>query len=345
MNEWRSIFEGEMSRAWSIFTCPFDHPTIMFRKAFFDDNNLRYDETYSHAEDWDLWLRAFDKGMKVGCIEEELTYHRWHSGGAGQTEKNTEMMCDLVRRNFGKLGVTVSEDLLSILSPWQGKLSEANLSRIELVFQETLQKNASSKLYDQQCLYKAFSIRLSEAKTGVMPRELWRPLDSIQLEHTFIHYEGKAENLLRQMIKRIIRPLYRPIRNRFEMRIRNTENIVTSLHENNYQLTKSIEALSEQLQSLERVVSNVYINQINDRSDAIVQTEKLIRQVSEMTNWIGQIDRNSNNVFKQLFEHTSALNDRLRDDIQGGNQEKKFWDCQNFANAVLEKKVFLIGVS
>ncbi|EHL15449.1 hypothetical protein HMPREF9629_01838 [Peptoanaerobacter stomatis] len=169
MNEGRKVFEGEMSKAWSIFTCPFDHPTIMFRKDFFINNNLFYDENRRFVEDWELWLRAFDKGMKVGCIHEVLMYHRWHNGSAGQSNKTVDMMDELVEQNFLKLDIKIPKDIIQIIRPWNGKVSEENYFKLENIFDTAIRNNYDFKIYDDKSLLHVFSIRLFEAKTGTLP--------------------------------------------------------------------------------------------------------------------------------------------------------------------------------
>lgn len=72
-------------------------------------------------EDWELWLRAFEKGMTVGCIHEVLLYHRWHNGSAGQTEASSRRMKEIVQDNFRRLGVEIPEELVSVFCPWWGR--------------------------------------------------------------------------------------------------------------------------------------------------------------------------------------------------------------------------------
>lgn len=65
------------------------------------NNDLFYDEQRGYVEDWELWRRAFEKGMTVGCIHKVLFYHRWlNTGSAGQTSKTVDMMRELVQKNF-----------------------------------------------------------------------------------------------------------------------------------------------------------------------------------------------------------------------------------------------------
>ncbi len=250
MNQKRISFDGEMSRAWSIFTCPFDHPTIMYRKQFFLDNNLFYDETRGYVEDWELWLRAFDKGMTVGCIHEVLFYHRWRNGSAGQAGKTIEMMRDLIQNNFGKLGVEISKEDLAFVGPWNGKTSESESERLQELFDQTLKNNAIRKLYDQKCLLKIFSLRMKEAKTGVLP-EIWMPL-TVGEPSPQQSGEWKPEQpgMFKRVLKKLLKPLYQPVRHRFEDRIINIERMTSELQAGIRNIQPIISSLKQQQDDL-----------------------------------------------------------------------------------------------
>jgi len=310
MNEGRVIFEGEMSRAWSVFTCPFDHPTIMFRKAFFVDNELFYDEHRSHVEDWELWLRAFDKGMKVGCIQEELTYHRWHTGQAGQSNKTGEMMQELVRLNFQRLGVNVQTTILSALSPWQGKVSDEQYIQIEKIYKEALDNNTKLKLYDHECLYNAFQLRLTEAKTGTIPGI------ATQLNKNTSNFEWTdkpvKQSLARRILKKILMPLYAPFRNRYEYRIMNIERSVYDIQNTIGTLDDSLKINIDSANAIQAKVE--YLGQLvslNESLNSLVNA--VVKNMSDTINEtfpdsIRSVKDDFNTVMKTMFEHVSESN-------------------------------------
>jgi glycosyltransferase involved in cell wall biosynthesis len=57
--------------------CPFGHPTVMFRKQFIIDHNLRYDENFLAAEDYDLWTKMVLVG-EVANMPQNLLLYRSH---------------------------------------------------------------------------------------------------------------------------------------------------------------------------------------------------------------------------------------------------------------------------
>ena len=221
MNDGRVAVEGEMARAWSVLTCPFDHPTLMFRRDFFVNHNLLYDENRGFVEDWELWQRAFRKGMRVGCVHDILLYHRWHNGSAGQTNKTVEMMREMIQTNFKELGVDVCSEDLYLLSPWNGKVATwAEYERLENYFREAVNANAKLKLYDALSLSRAFSMRLSEAKCGTIPE-----LIILRENESCNNHDSTAElatikqgkfHKIKLFLKNLLKPLYQPIRHRFQ---------------------------------------------------------------------------------------------------------------------------------
>lgn len=225
MNERRVSFEGDMAHAWSMLTCPFDHPTVMFRKDFFFDNNLFYDEERGFVEDWELWRRAFAAGMKVGCIHKVLFYHRWmNTGSAGQTNKTVVMMREMIQKNFRELGVEIPTEDLPIMGPWNGRLvNEDDYHKLETYFSEAVANNSRKKLYDAECLQRVFDLRLAEAKTGILPglsEKVAKKRENAEaLPQNYVAEREHKPSFIRRILKRILKPLYQPFRHRYEQPI------------------------------------------------------------------------------------------------------------------------------
>ena len=275
MNEWRMSFEDEMSFAWSLFTCPFDHPTIMFRKEFFFENGLFYDEKRGYVEDWELWRRAFKKGMTVGCIHKVLLYHRWiNNSSAGQSNKTVDMMRELVQKNFAELNVSIPTDDLWMIGPWNGRLdNEEDICKLQGYFQLALENNEKLKIYDQECLIKVFQLRLSEAKTGILPglsrrveneNSILNIWSDSNLPGTEIQVP-KRKNVFFRFLKRILKPLYRPFRWRYEERLISIQDSVWNVggHALNCitKLDDIIEHQEQQMSALTKKLDDIIVYQ------------------------------------------------------------------------------------
>ncbi len=316
MNEGRITLEKEMSHAWSIFTCPFDHPTIMFRKDFFINNQLFYDERRSHVEDWELWLRAYDKGLVVGNINEVLYYHRWYNGQAGQNEKTITMMRELVKKNFAKLNVKLSSDDLLIVAPWQGKISSEKIPRLTAIFNEALENNKKLKLYDQKSLKTVFEYRKEEALTGKLT------------ELVFEHKDQITPSNKPSLKQKILGPLYRPFKRVFYNIM--TEAVNDNLTHQTHQLSQSIEKNSESL--MKDINSYLKKNSQKLKDDTI-------------------LNENLQNI-KENYEHTNSMMNEIENKInllhdQLYDFEKKydFIRDEKLSNLYFAKKIILIGTS
>lgn len=69
-----------------MFRCPVMHPAAMIRKSVLEENNLRYEEAFSPAEDYALWCRLLGK-TKFYNIPEVLFKYRNHKNNTSHRQK------------------------------------------------------------------------------------------------------------------------------------------------------------------------------------------------------------------------------------------------------------------
>ena len=64
-------------KAFLLFGSPFAHPSVMIRKSVLTENQLKYDETFKHAEDYGLWsqLAAFGKMANLDYVGLQYRLH------------------------------------------------------------------------------------------------------------------------------------------------------------------------------------------------------------------------------------------------------------------------------
>ena len=56
---------------------PFAHPSVMMRKSFLDEQELKYGQSeYKFAEDFDLWMRLFKESAVFGNIDDVILKYR-----------------------------------------------------------------------------------------------------------------------------------------------------------------------------------------------------------------------------------------------------------------------------
>ena len=345
MNSGRAMLEGEDSKAWSLLTCPFDHPTIMFRKEFFIKNNLFYDESRHFVEDWELWIRAFDKGMKVGCISEVLYYHRWYNGQAGQNQKTVTMMRDLVRTNFKKLSINLNEKELEIVSPWNGKVSHDDYVKLKKIFNTALKNNKQKKLYNQDSLEKVFNFRLAEAETGVLPYLVF-DVKKDEMEKTSV-VPTKKRNIIKHGIAKICWPVYKVYKNKHSQIVyENTKeignkvlNTYKRLDEVNDNFNNKINDINSKLDLLKEQFNQ---NKIHRRNDKYFQEqfEKLTETIETISKSFEIINQNANKL-EEVIQKSTLISDKIYD----LNQEYNLFNDFLWCNLKHEKKIFLIGTS
>lgn len=89
------VFKIQMSLA----NMPFVHPTVMFRTSFLNKHNLRYDESFRKAQDYNMWVRCLEYG-KLDVLQKVVLDYRIHdnqlsTGSSSQREyaDRTKVMC------------------------------------------------------------------------------------------------------------------------------------------------------------------------------------------------------------------------------------------------------------
>jgi len=115
---WKYAVENNEIRCKHLFNCAIAHPSSIIRKEHLIHQNLRYDSTFKHCEDYDLWVQI-SKFYPLANIAKILLKHRIHPGAVGQQYSSDQFKCaDRVRyrqlREF--LGVTPTEDELRLHS-------------------------------------------------------------------------------------------------------------------------------------------------------------------------------------------------------------------------------------
>lgn len=269
MNEGRYCLEGAYSKAWSIFTCPFNHPTVMFRKNFIIDNSLFYDESRKYVEDWELWERCFDKGMKVGVIHEILYFHRWiNSASAGQTSETARLMCEMTYNNFLRLGIDIRKEDLKYVSPYQGVVPNDVYGRLQKYFSDALESNRILKLYDTKALSYVFNLRLHEARYGSLPDVVIpkAEVNKTEVKSRFVQKRDKVyrkmKDILCPFLWPIIKPVVKPLRHK-RSRIINiqetswkNEGILYDCISKLDTLLKQNEQLSKEIAEIKRELKN-----------------------------------------------------------------------------------------
>jgi glycosyltransferase involved in cell wall biosynthesis len=140
------------------FTVPFIHPSVMVRTDIL--KKYKYNKQALHVEDFDLWLRLANTGLKMANIPEYLLKYRWHDTNISvvnenyQTEKKISVLIpyiqDFIGRNCTEKELELHEFSFRLYHLGQKKkVSEINLNDEKEWFVTLSKRNKEVKKYRQ----------------------------------------------------------------------------------------------------------------------------------------------------------------------------------------------------
>lgn len=80
------------------FSCPLSHPTVMFRRQLFANNGWWYDETKDAAEDYDLWLRLWNRCDMSNIPSPLIDYHYDNIHNASARVNTNAKVYDILKK-------------------------------------------------------------------------------------------------------------------------------------------------------------------------------------------------------------------------------------------------------
>ena len=118
--EWESMGETSIMkppeddasiRFFLIFDAVFPHSSIMFRRNFLEENELRYDPEFRHAEDFELWTRC-SRHMQLANLPEVLLRYHFHADNISNRHREEQVLtADRIRcRYLSDLGLAPTAD-------------------------------------------------------------------------------------------------------------------------------------------------------------------------------------------------------------------------------------------
>jgi glycosyltransferase involved in cell wall biosynthesis len=124
-----------------LFRSPLAHPTVMMRTALVQ--KLRYDRAWEKAEDYDLWERAAEAGLKMTNVPEVLLLYRIHSEQiSSRTVIRQLQQAQEIRRRYWEfvfnsmqLNRMWIDETLKIFAP---PLSDIDMNAVDASFAELL---------------------------------------------------------------------------------------------------------------------------------------------------------------------------------------------------------------
>ncbi|MDR0412224.1 MAG: glycosyltransferase [Dysgonamonadaceae bacterium] len=105
-------------RAFAFFQSPFNHPSVLLRKAVLDQHQLQYPELYYNAEDYGLWIEML-KHTQGHNIPAVLTRYRKHEGSETarddkKIENKIKIVLQLHTRYLNQNGIFLDPDQMQL---------------------------------------------------------------------------------------------------------------------------------------------------------------------------------------------------------------------------------------
>ncbi len=148
----------ENIRAFALFDNPFIHASVMIRQRALERNQLRYDETFVNAEDYDLWSRTFscfpsDNLRRTLLDSREHSQSMMYKAASDMNDK----ACRIVQRSLAVLGLKPDEEDLSFHRQlgtvrWPVSPDRATIDRAENWLLSLILKNRHIGFYDPKAL-------------------------------------------------------------------------------------------------------------------------------------------------------------------------------------------------
>jgi glycosyltransferase involved in cell wall biosynthesis len=162
------------------------HPTVMMRTEWIRRFGLRYDPSFPHAEDWELWQRM-TRYFPLANIPEVLLEYRLNPGGISATkrEDQAKTIRDIYRRSLGALGIEATEDEINLhfaVSSY-GRPSESSdyPFRVERWIERLWEANGKHGLYPEPAFSCVLADRWAHICLATPRSERWRSFNQSRL--------------------------------------------------------------------------------------------------------------------------------------------------------------------
>lgn len=142
------------------------HPSVMIRSQIFREHDLKYDPNAAHAEDYDLWSRAFSI-VHFANLPEVLLYYRVHPANTAKLYSHAQQLARarVHRQLLSRFGLEVSDKDLVL----HGKVANHEYSpdphflmSARAWLEKLLYANRKAHLISQRILLKKISQHWSE---------------------------------------------------------------------------------------------------------------------------------------------------------------------------------------
>jgi len=150
---WKTPKSSSMIKARMIFESSIAHPSVMFKKEIFSQNQLSYEKKYINAEDFALWVKAAEK-LKLSNFQEVLLKYRINNSknNSDYINKQNASKFKIRKNQFKKINLNLGGENgknHQKISDWSKDLELKDLFYIGNWLRKILIKNLKFNYYKQ----------------------------------------------------------------------------------------------------------------------------------------------------------------------------------------------------
>lgn len=157
-------------------SCVVGHPTVMLRRSALQ--NLRYDEDYQAAEDYEFWSRLV-RITQFYNIQESLLQYRIHNSNMSILENSTQInnAKKITGNQLKIIGIentdfNIEQCQILLGAIFKFRLSDDEFRKLVIFANELESQNQQTKFYDKEELHKIVHIQLLEALRKTVNKRL-----------------------------------------------------------------------------------------------------------------------------------------------------------------------------
>ncbi|MFL2578323.1 MAG: glycosyltransferase family 2 protein [Flavobacteriaceae bacterium] len=159
---WKIPCNDQRLKAELLFSSCFAHPSVMIRKNVLIENNMLYDESYIHAEDFELWIRLSEFTNFANINKVLLKYRMVKDSVSHKADLELKSRFDIFQKIFNKslkrldIKNSLEENTLHFNLSFNKRLRQNSVSSFELksYFDKILKSNRKTKIFSDLDLKK-----------------------------------------------------------------------------------------------------------------------------------------------------------------------------------------------
>jgi glycosyltransferase involved in cell wall biosynthesis len=163
---WKFNTKNEQLKIWLLHDSVYCHPSLIFRKEVCSIHNIKYNESYYYAGDYDLMVNLSRIGV-ITNMDDVLLKYRIHPSQITSSKRSEQInFADYIRLKqlaLLKIRPSLEETMMHLRLVKFMPISQNDLTKAENWLNKLLTKNRKLMIYDEEFLYKFLYLILKKA--------------------------------------------------------------------------------------------------------------------------------------------------------------------------------------